>query len=218
MNEIDDDCEDKCAAGFLEQFASTPKGMRRVQSILEVATDLFSSQGYEGMTLREVARRANVTISNVQHYFRTREDLLASMLNYVMQTYDAAYERLWRETKAAGRAKFRIVVKYLLEDVRSRRTKGIFLELWSLSHRNDEVAAIKHLMYEHHVENISRLIAEFGVPEPGTSTLRTKAILVAAQIEGLMVLLGSGAEETKDVEKIQDACLEAICRLVEPPP
>jgi AcrR family transcriptional regulator len=47
----------------------------RRQQILQVATELFASKGYEGATTREIARRAKVNEAIIFRHFPTKEEL-----------------------------------------------------------------------------------------------------------------------------------------------
>ncbi len=47
----------------------------RRQQILQIATELFASRGYEGATTREIARRAKVNEAIIFRHFQTKEEL-----------------------------------------------------------------------------------------------------------------------------------------------
>lgn len=47
----------------------------RRQQILQVATELFASKGYEGATTREIAKRAKVNEAIIFRHFPTKEEL-----------------------------------------------------------------------------------------------------------------------------------------------
>src|SRR5206468_2835907 len=46
------------------------------QAIIEAATDLFSTAGYEETTIAQVAGRAGVAVGTVYLYFKNKQDLL----------------------------------------------------------------------------------------------------------------------------------------------
>lgn len=45
------------------------------QRILDAAESLFTQHGINGVSLREIATKADIRISNLQYHFKTREDL-----------------------------------------------------------------------------------------------------------------------------------------------
>jgi AcrR family transcriptional regulator len=48
--------------------------------IQEVALELFIEQGYEGTSLREIAERLGVTKAALYYHFKTKEDIVASLM------------------------------------------------------------------------------------------------------------------------------------------
>jgi AcrR family transcriptional regulator len=48
--------------------------------IQEVALELFTEQGYEATSLREIAERLNVTKAALYYHFKTKEDIVASLM------------------------------------------------------------------------------------------------------------------------------------------
>src|SRR3954447_6646145 len=58
--------------------------------IQQVALELFTEQGYDGTSLREIAERLGVTKAALYYHFKTKEDIVASLVEIRL----AALERL----------------------------------------------------------------------------------------------------------------------------
>lgn len=56
------------------------KGVARREEILRVALELFSTDGYRGTSLREVARRVGMSLPGLIHHFDSKEQLLIEIL------------------------------------------------------------------------------------------------------------------------------------------
>lgn len=54
--------------------------------ILEIVTDLLDTHGYEAVQLREVARRARVSLSTIYKRYPTRDALIVAALEWWMDT------------------------------------------------------------------------------------------------------------------------------------
>ena len=54
----------------------TAKGEQSRALILNTALDLLQKHGYEGTTMRAIARRAGVSLGNAYHYFGSKEHLI----------------------------------------------------------------------------------------------------------------------------------------------
>jgi AcrR family transcriptional regulator len=57
------------------------KGAATRARILDTARRVLISAGYDGVVMRNVAAEADMTIGNLQHYFPTREALLAAVVS-----------------------------------------------------------------------------------------------------------------------------------------
>ena len=58
----------------------TPRGDTRAR-IIDVALELFAEHGYEKTSLREIADRLGVTKAALYYHFRTKEDILAGIVD-----------------------------------------------------------------------------------------------------------------------------------------
>ncbi|MDQ0835990.1 AcrR family transcriptional regulator [Streptomyces achromogenes] len=56
------------------------KAQQRRQEILQIAMDTFAARGYNNASLQEIADRAGITQAGVLHYFRSKPQLLTSVL------------------------------------------------------------------------------------------------------------------------------------------
>jgi AcrR family transcriptional regulator len=68
------------------------------ERIQRVALELFAEQGYDGSSLREIAERLNVTKAALYYHFRTKEDIVSSLLEDWGTALDDLLER---ETRPA---------------------------------------------------------------------------------------------------------------------
>jgi TetR/AcrR family transcriptional regulator, fatty acid metabolism regulator protein len=59
------------------------KGKETRAAIISAAMELFTTVGYENTTVRELAKMANVTPSNIYKYFSNKEDLVNTLFNDV---------------------------------------------------------------------------------------------------------------------------------------
>ncbi|GGX98339.1 TetR/AcrR family transcriptional regulator [Streptomyces minutiscleroticus] len=58
------------------------------QRIQDVALELFSEQGYEKTSLREIAERLEVTKAALYYHFKTKEDILVSLFEDLTRPMD----------------------------------------------------------------------------------------------------------------------------------
>lgn len=193
----------------------TARGKARAAEILGTARDLFIQGGYAEMTMRQVADRVGISLSNVQHYFPTREDLLRAMLEEVMNSYDPAYAEIQAKFDSP-RERLAASMRYLLADSRKAATERLFVEIWSLATRDPMVREIFDVMYTHHRHNITALVAAAN-PKLSPGQAARRAALVAMQIEGLMLLISEAKPKHSELKGIEDECVQAMLHLVDAP-
>jgi AcrR family transcriptional regulator len=61
-------------------------GQDRVDPILEIVIELLDTEGYEAVQLREVARRARVSLATIYKRYATRDELIVAALEWWMDT------------------------------------------------------------------------------------------------------------------------------------
>lgn len=197
---------------YFGALVTTSKGRQRVLMILESALEVIEAEGFEGMSLRSVARKAGVTIGNLQHYYPSHEALLQAATRYILYHYFEEYDRLAELHAGNVERQFEETVRFLIEDCKSRRTNAVFFSLWALSQRNEFVSQLMDLMYTDHRRSLERQLA---IINPGIAAERLPKIaaLIAVQIEGLMLLISAGRPKHEELEGIEEECMRQIMRL-----
>jgi AcrR family transcriptional regulator len=59
------------------------------QKILQLALELFNDRGYEGTSMRHVAERLGVTTAALYYHFRSKDDILISLVRPMLERTDA---------------------------------------------------------------------------------------------------------------------------------
>lgn len=57
------------------------------QRIMEVATHLFAVKGFDGTTIRDITREANVNVASMNYHFKSKENLRQEVLNHIMEDF-----------------------------------------------------------------------------------------------------------------------------------
>ncbi len=79
--------------------ADTPKKPSRIQQrnrlrILDAALEVFSSNGYRGSTLDQIADQSGLSKPNILYYFDGKEDIHVTLLNQLMESWLEPLEQL----------------------------------------------------------------------------------------------------------------------------
>jgi AcrR family transcriptional regulator len=114
--------------------------------ILDAAVGVISARGVDNARLADVAEAAGVSLGLVQHYFRTRDRLLAEVFRREQERISA----IWYEAVPAGEDPLLRLAEYLRlaspEGGDSAATAfdpgwSFWLEFWSKANRDDEIRA-----------------------------------------------------------------------------
>lgn len=91
------------------------KGHERKAQIIEVAADLFASQGFSGTTTRKIAEAAGVSEATLFKHFSTKEDLYTAIID--AKTRPERIIEAARDAAARGddRAVFTTVARNIIE-------------------------------------------------------------------------------------------------------
>ena len=80
------------------------------ERVLEAARDLFDEVGYEDAAIREIARRAGVSIGSVFTTFGGKADLLAAVMNDRLESLCGELDRLIPHLRGSTAARLRSIM------------------------------------------------------------------------------------------------------------
>lgn len=99
-----------------EEQGQRPDTRQRIQ---EVALELFAEHGYEKTSLREIAERLDVTKAALYYHFKTKEDILGSIIDDWAAQADEIIA--WGESQPRTRATREELLRRHAENVRTQR-------------------------------------------------------------------------------------------------
>jgi AcrR family transcriptional regulator len=59
------------------------------QKIIDVAIELFALKGFDGVSIREIAKLADVNVAALNYHFKSKENLRQEILDYIMLDFRA---------------------------------------------------------------------------------------------------------------------------------
>jgi AcrR family transcriptional regulator len=170
--------------------------------IVLAARELLMNEGYAQFSMRNVAARAGVHLANVQYYFKTREDLVRALLDDTGARYRASYDALRASTPADGMARFEAVVDFNLQDIATWETRRYFIQLWALLATIDgHSGSLMSDLYAIDIQQLSECIAELA-PDTDAAEVRRRASVLAAMIEGMVVVRGAHSRSAAELERL----------------
>ena len=99
----------------------SPSAIEKNKSrIEEAAKKLFIKQGFHATSMRNIAARAGTSLGNVYNYYRTKEDILSSIIGKYQTTIDSRLRSIFDEIdeplKPESRGRFGQQIKKMVND------------------------------------------------------------------------------------------------------
>ena len=182
--------------------ATQEKGITRLISILDAARQVFMEAGYTGFTMRRVAARTGISIGNLNYYYRTKEDLLHDLVEYVINDYLVEFESRRQVAGRSPEKQLLAVLKFWIDDLSTRETTIFFPELWALGNHEPRVAELVDELYAKARLPLNELIPQINPTLTRKETERM-ALYMCAAMEGLTVFVGKDKGWAGQIEEIK---------------
>jgi AcrR family transcriptional regulator len=184
---------------------SAPKrreGNETASRIVLAAREILMDEGYAHFSMRNVASRAGMHLNNVQYYFKTREHLVRALLEDTGSRYRASYDKLLAVAAAEPAVRFNALIEFSLQDISTWETRRFFIQLWALLITlDDRSGSLLDDLYAIDIEQLSGFIAEL-VPGTAPAEIRRRASVLAAMIEGMVVVRGAHTRNASEMKRL----------------
>jgi AcrR family transcriptional regulator len=176
------------------------KGAATRARILETARHMLVTQGYDGVVMRNVAAAADMTLGNLQHYFPTREALLAAVVRAEAES-DLDDIRRLRDRGEQPETLVRATVQALIRKWRGESGKVTAL-LGFLAQHQPVFREMYRDVYEAFYRELALTIAGLDAGIGEREALR-RARLVTALLDGASQQVNRG-ESARFLEQVAD--------------
>jgi AcrR family transcriptional regulator len=167
--------------------STTEKGLGRAHGILRAARTLLARDGHAGLSMRAVAQEAGMALSNVQHYYASRDLLLEALLLNIMDEFQAKMDRIAAEMRERPRLEqFMRTMDMFLDEITEPETHAIFFELWALASRNPFASTLMDIMVGRERKTVYNMVRGLNPAIPDEEAMQ-RAILMVGQVQGLML-------------------------------
>ena len=182
-----------------------PKEIRIIQAALEILRD----QGDHGLTMRKLASRTGMSLSNVQYYFSTKEVLLAALVEDYLEKCTALITNAIAADESRSREESvkRFVSTALSDDPSIIEMCAIFRELWAVATRNPDVS----MQLDHYYRRYADILCSALFPEVKDKRTRDQLkLLLVPYIEGYSVVGKAAGGDVKKVIRLLNSAVEAL--------
>ena len=196
---------------------TTEKGMGRALDILHAARALLAADGYAGLSMRRVAAQVGISLSNVQHYYQSKDALLEALLLYTMDLFQQKIDSISAAmTTASPIDRFLSTCDMFLEELSDPVTHAIFFEVRALASRNEFASRLMDKMLARERKAIFNLLRGLD-PAISDEEYMQRAMLMVAQIEGLMLFRLNKSERREQFAAVSAAMRKVLASLATAP-
>lgn len=140
------------------------KRSERANEIIEATVQLLKEEGSEGLTLRKVAGRCGITLSNLQYYYPGKTALLQATADHFFRTCEeqilAERAEALNEDPASSHVFLKRLLTLLIVCELDELYNAVFRELWALAIRDAALAAALRTYYRRYAAWMVDMIVE----------------------------------------------------------
>lgn len=193
--------------------AGDGRAERGVQRILLAAQRLFVRDGGAEFSVRGVAKEAGVSLGAVQHFFASKEKLLAATLEHVLAEIRREYERLQEALPFNGKARLLGVIDVLVADAWRQDSRRFFLGLHALSCHNAFAERLVGAMCRHHQRRLAGFIGA-AAPHLGEKQCLELSLQLCAMLDGLIFYSGQEGKTSASRARLAQAIKANVLLLI----
>ena len=172
------------------------------QRLLDAAREVLIRDGSAAFSMRNVAQEAQLRLATVQYYFPTRDDLVRAMMRDAESRYRVAYDKCVAGVPAKPLDRFKAILRFNLKDVADPLTRRWIIQMWALlSTLDGQSGTLLDEFYDMDISGLSTYIAQL-CPDIPAAEIRRRAALLAAMLEGLVVVRGGHSPNSAELKRL----------------
>ncbi len=189
------------------------KGHETRELILHTALNILIEEGYRAMSMRRVAADCGIKFGNLTYHYRSREDLVRELLEAVIRSYEVEFDEIIH-LPGPPAERLQRICRFILQDIRSKKTTHLFPELWALSNHDSFVLGRVQELYERARAPLAEIIGEMR-PDLAAEDRRVIALFISASMEGVTPFGGFEKPFECVMPKLEVIAIHSFVSLVE---
>ena len=177
----------------------------RKQQILQSAIHIIAEQGYGALTMRALARASDLKLGALQHHYRTMDEMLQALVDYIAREYRRSLDAQFSNTEAPTLYQ---IVSLMLRNHSADDTLDIgrlWPQLCAMKQVYPLMADLLNSLYEGYLQILESALKELGARNP-----HIEALCLMSLIEGTADFIGSGKHWESDADALRNTVLEFI--------
>ena len=163
---------------------------QRRESIAALVVDVIQSEGAENATVRRISEQGGFSVGVITHYFRDKDELIASAFQWLAGQSFAALETTLAST-APGLPRLRAALEFMVPPTGERTFPAVWLSLWSGAMHNPRLAQVHRRYYARWRRMLAKSVQDAVSRREARlpADLRDTIDLLAAGVDGLWIAI-----------------------------
>jgi AcrR family transcriptional regulator len=178
------------------------KGLRRTETILSVTREMLIHEGAEALTMRRVATTLGMSLSNLQHYFSTKEGLINALVDAQYESYVEDLNEILTGNMTPEE-KLGAVAQSISDDYQTDEGSILVWELWAFTGRNAYVADAVNKAHESERRIVRKIVSQIS-PDASKSQLEARATVITSMFEGIGLFVAPGRPQAKSRKAVTE--------------
>lgn len=169
--------------------ASTHRGRRTRQAIVETGLSLLREAGFVGFSMQGVTHRLGISLGNLTYHFPTRDILLQAMMTELALRNEAEAGALRARLAAQPDLDPGFLIESLLDAALDPEAVATVTELWAMANHYPPAAELLERMQN---DTIGALLSGLGLEPyaPAAAALRSQVYVLYTFIQGSTAVFG----------------------------
>lgn len=191
------------------------QGLRTRNAIVEVAKAVLLEGGSLEFSLREVAARAGISISNLQYYFPTRMAVLRAVVEPVIESYLSEL-RSAVNNNLPPQQRIVALAEQSVREIKNPESSALWWHFVSFAVIDEECSRLLDDWYETLTREVAQLIRA-AYPDYSAADCLHRATILIAITDGLTYQLGAGRRKRGYTRGLDAKLMAALDCLLKAP-
>lgn len=197
----------------LRKFERQAPDARR-QALMDATLRCLAERGVEKTSIRNISEEAGVSVGLVNHYYASKDELVADVYAQVADNLLAALQAEVARVGGTARERLSTFIRASFSGaVVDPDLLRAWLSFWSMTHRSELIATVHARTYGEYLETLEGLLGELAREESVPDLdARLTAIGLSGLLDGLWVesCLNSGTFTPEEGMRLCEACLDGM--------
>lgn len=194
--------------------ATSPKGQRRLISIITTAKAVLALEGYENFTLRKIAQKSAISLAAIQHYFASKESLLDAVIDHELDIYEHHWQAISAQFRSDPKGRIERFLSLILDLHLEKETSGFILQFWALSATHPRLHSKMQAFYADFLNKLDHSQQQLN-PAQADNEIHERSLLIASIIEGTLVFIAGDRRLSPDARNTRANALALAMSLIQ---